>query len=227
MANSDKSGKAQSATLMAVDEIKKQIFSGELPADSNHFESELAERLGISRTPVREATLVLEAQGLLKVVPRKGVRIKAISVDDMDEVYQILTELESLAARCAAKAGYSKLELATLSTCIDQMDKALAWEDLEAWAHADEAFHSELVRLAGNRRIQDIVSNFNDTVRRVRLITLNQRPLPTQSNEDHRQLYEAIATGDSSSAHKIHRKHRQQASKMLITLLKKSGVTRW
>ena len=68
----------------------------------------------MSRTPVREATLILESQGLLEVRPRKGVRISALSADDMREIYEVLTELESLAASLAAEAHYSEEQLAKL-----------------------------------------------------------------------------------------------------------------
>ncbi|MEM7258359.1 MAG: GntR family transcriptional regulator, partial [Pseudomonadota bacterium] len=137
--------------------IKDLIFSGELTADSNHLETELAERLGMSRTPIREATIMLEAHGLLEVQPRKGVRIKAVSLQDMADIYDILTELESLSARRAAERKPGKDEMKVLLAAIDEMDTALADENREQWAEADEKFHTELVRLGGNRHIQDMV----------------------------------------------------------------------
>ena len=90
--------KPKTITTQAMEQIRQLIFDGELAAGSDHLESELAERLGMSRTPVREATLMLAQQGLLEVRPRKGVRISALSLKDMEEIYSILTELESLSA---------------------------------------------------------------------------------------------------------------------------------
>lgn len=226
MPGSSKNAKQQSATQQAVDEIKQLIFTGELVADSNHLESELATRLGMSRTPVREATLMLEAHGLLDVQPRKGVRIKAISIRDMSEIYEILTELECVAAKRAALAGLNKADLDTLHSSISDMDDALAKEDREAWAKSDEAFHTELVRLGGNRHIEDVVRNYNDQVRRARTITLHMRPMPIKSNRDHSKLYKAILKGDAELATKLHREHRQNASELLISLLNKSAIKR-
>ncbi len=226
MSVSPKNTKPPSATLAAVEQIRKLIFSGELTADSNHLESELATRLGMSRTPVREATLVLAEQGLLEVRPRKGIRINAVSVHDMAEIYEVLTELEGLAAKRAAQAGHDKSALVLLAQCIERMDSALAKENRETWALADEDFHTELVRLAGNKRIEDICSNFNDQVRRARSVTLHIRPLPVKSNEDHRALYEAILNGDARRAQTIHRKHRHEASLLQIRLLTQSGLVR-
>ncbi|MBU1307468.1 MAG: GntR family transcriptional regulator [Alphaproteobacteria bacterium] len=211
--------KQKSTTTHAVDSIRSLIFSGELAAGTDHLESELAERLGISRTPVREATLMLAQQGLLEVRPRKGVRICALSVKDMEEVYAVLTELESLAAEDAARMGYSTRELASLKSAIDSMDRAIAEQNLEDWATADDQFHHELVRLGGNSRVQAIVTMMSDQVRRARSITLHIRPLPVKSNEDHRELYEAIKRGDPLAAREIHRRHRSQARELLVGIL--------
>ncbi len=221
-----KEQKNQSSALIAKDQIKQLIFSGELLADSNYLETELADRLGMSRTPVRQATLMLEAQGLLEVQPRKGVRINSISIKDMEDIYEILTELECLAARRAAQADLKKTDLKLLLDAINAMETALASEDREAWAMADEAFHTELVRLGGNRRIESMVSNVNDQVRRARAFTLNMRPLPTKSNKDHKKLYTSILKGNAEAAHDTHRKHRKNASELLISLLKNAGMKR-
>ena len=216
--------KPKSQMHRAVQDIRALIFSGELAAGTDHLEQELAERLGMSRTPVREATLLLEAQGLLEVRARKGVRIQALSPKDMTEIYEVLTELESLAAFRAAKIGYSRKALATLATSIDAMDLALENGDRDAWARADESFHDELVALGGNSRIQSIVAMYNDQVRRARSLTLHMRPEPYQSNQDHRALYEAISKGDAKLARSIHHAHRTGAQKMLIALLMQFGL---
>lgn len=204
-----------------MDGLKQLIFSGELSAGSDHLESELAERLGMSRTPVREATLMLAGQGLLEVRPRKGVRILSLSVADMDEIYELLTELESLAARRAANAGFPNSALKKLAASIEDMEKALQKGDRETWAQADEDFHCELVRLGGNSRVISILANFNDQVRRARSMTLFIRPLPVKSNTDHRAVLEAISDGDADAAFRIHHEHRSNARKMLVELLEK------
>lgn len=218
--------KTPSQSQRAVEDIKALILSGELAAGTDHLESELAERLGMSRTPVREATLVLESHGLLEVRPRKGVRIHSLSPEDMREIYEVLTELESLAAYRTAKANYKREELSVLLDAIVAMEKSIGADDRETWARADTAFHRELIRLGGNKRIEAIVANFNDQVQRARSMTLYMRPKPEKSNEDHRLLYEAIAGGEAEKAQQIHRKHRLEAMEILIGLLEKFGFRR-
>lgn len=210
-----------SSSQRALRELRQKIFSGELSAGSDHLESELAEQLNMSRTPVREAVLMLEGQGLLELRPRKGVRILPLSPDDMAEIYDVLTELESLAAERAAMAGYDDDDLCDLASAIDDMDLAIARTDLDAWADADDRFHSELVRLGGNSRISAIVHMMSDQVRRARTTTLFMRPVPTKSNEDHRKVYHAIQKGDAEMARATHREHRRHAKTVIVDLLQR------
>ncbi|MEO0943372.1 MAG: GntR family transcriptional regulator [Pseudomonadota bacterium] len=213
--------KGPSNSQRAIRELRTRIFSGELAAGSDHLESELADLLEMSRTPVREAVLTLEAQGLLAMRPRKGVRILPLSPEDMAEIYDVLTELESHAAERAASLGYSEEDLKILAGAIDDMEAAIAASDLDGWADADERFHRELVRLAGNSRIQAIVAMMSDQVRRARTTTLFMRPLPTKSNKDHRRVYQAIRDGDEATARDVHRQHRLHAKAILVDLLSK------
>jgi len=193
---------ATSNTAIAIEKLRSLIFSGQLGAGTDHLESELAARLGMSRTPVREALLRLEAQGLLEVRPRKGVRITSLSPHDMAEVYDVLTELESLAAANAAQAGLTDVELAGLSDAVR-----------ETWAAADDAFHTELVRLGGNQRLQRIAEMMSDQVRRARLVTLYMRPEPSASNND------------PDRARMVHRTHRIAAKDTLIALLERHHLS--
>lgn len=213
--------KTLSSSQRAIQELRERIFSGELSAGSDHLESELASLLKMSRTPVREAVLTLESQGLLELRPRKGVRILPLSPDDMAEIYDVLTELEGLATEQAALAEYDEQDLALLAGAINDMDKAIAASDLDAWADADDRFHAELVRLGRNSRIETIVGMMSDQVRRARMTTLFMRPLPTKSNEDHRKVYDAIRDGDARKARDTHREHRQHAKSIIVGLLQK------
>ncbi|MEJ6389197.1 GntR family transcriptional regulator [Gymnodinialimonas ulvae] len=216
--------KSVSSTKRAIHELRARIFSGDLPAGSDHLETELAELLEMSRTPVREAILTLAGQGLLAMRPRKGVRILPLSPDDMAEIYDVLTELEALAAEQAAKARYDEDELKILTRAIDDMDAALACSDLDRWSRADEQFHHELVRLGGNTRVSAIVEMMSDQVRRARNTTLYIRPMPVKSNEDHRAVVEAIRNADAEAARCIHHRHRSDTKEILVALLRKHRV---
>lgn len=216
-------GKTKSNTQHAVEVLKNMILENRLASGSNHLEGELAALLGMSRTPIREATLILEAQGLVEVKPRHGVRIVSLSPEDMVEIYDILTELESLSASLAAEKSLPNSEFKIAEKAIKEMDIALERDDRVAWTAADDTFHAELVRLGGNNRIANIIGMYNDQVRRARLITLNLRPKPVKSNEDHRSVLDAIKRGDAQSARQLHKEHRVQAKTMIVGILQKFG----
>lgn len=214
-----------SNTTIAVAQLREMIFAGQLGAGTDHLESELADRLGMSRTPVREALLRLEAQGLVEVRPRKGARIKPLSPTDMEEIYDILTEIESLAAAKAAERDLSDQDLAPLSESINAMASALIADDREAWAAADDTFHRTLTQLSGSTRIIQIARMLADQVRRARMVTLYMRPAPIRSNEDHAQVLDAIRRGDADAARAIHRAHRLAAKEVLLDLLQRHRLS--
>lgn len=218
-ADQETRGGSLSNTQLALKTIKQLILENKLPPGSNHLESELGEMLGMSRTPVREATLILEAQGLLEVRPRHGVKISSLSANDVREIYQILTELESLAVELAAKRDIPEDDFAEVEKAIHDMEEALKTDNREAWAQADERFHRELVRLGRNSRISTMVATCNDQVQRVRILTLYMRPSPTVSNEEHRNVVDAIRNHDAARARVLHSAHREQAGKLLISIL--------
>ena len=103
-----KSDKIPSQTQRATSALREMIVNNRLPAGSSYLETELAEMLGMSRTPVREAAVVLESLGLVEVRPRRGIRILPLSSHDMEEIYEVLTELEGLAAEQAARRGLTE-----------------------------------------------------------------------------------------------------------------------
>lgn len=213
----------KSNTQTAVDALRELIFSGALPPGSNHLETDLASQLGMSRTPIHEAALMLEAQGLLAIQPRRGLHVLGLSIEDMREIYDVLTELESLAAARAAQANHPKEALTLLKESIATMERAMLREDREVWAAADEVFHTELVRLSGNRHLEDMVSRSLDQVRRARNLTLHLRPLPTGSTADHKVVVEAIARGDAETARRCHSAHRARARDTMTELLSRIG----
>jgi DNA-binding GntR family transcriptional regulator len=143
----------------------------------------------------------------------------------MVEIYDVLTALETQAVELLARRGLSDQELGQLMDAVDEMDDALADDDLTRWAAADERFHLLLVELCGNRRIATIVNTYWDQSHRVRMLTLGLRPRPTSSNNDHRAVVQAIQNGDVIAARDHHREHRVNSGRMLVELLDKYGLS--
>ena len=205
----------------AYEQIRRRILDNLWPPGHRALEQEVALALGMSRTPVREAMVRLQAEGLVEVIPRHGMHVLPVSPTDMREIYETLTALECLAAELLARRRPGDQELAPLVTATAAMDQALAADDLDAWARADETFHAELVALAGNRHLQATVMNHWDRAHRARLFSLRLRPKPVNSTREHRALVERLRAGDAEGAARENRAHRERASRELLAIFER------
>jgi DNA-binding GntR family transcriptional regulator len=205
----------------AYNALRRRILENAYPPGHRALEQALAEELGISRTPLREALIRLQKEGLVEVVPRHGMRVLPVSPSDMKQIYEILSALESMAAALAAQRRPTDAELAPLVQASRDMARSLEADDLEAWAEADERFHRHLIDLSGNRLLVETVLNFWDRAHRVRRFTLRLRPKPVHSTKEHMTLVERIRAGDAAGAHEANRLHRERASKELLGILER------
>ena len=212
---------APSLVDAAHEQIRRRILDNVWPPGHRALEQEVALALGMSRTPVREALVRLQAEGLVEVVPRHGMRVLPVSPNDMREIYEILTALECMAAEILARRRPSKAELKPLVDATDAMDRALGADDLDAWAKADELFHAQLLDLAGNRQLQATVMNHWDRAHRARMFTLRLRPKPVNSTREHRQLVERLRAGDPEGAARVNRAHRERAGAELLVIFER------
>lgn len=199
--------------------MKHMILENELRPGEFVLQEELAERLGVSRTPIREALMRLAREGLIEVRPRHGMQVLPVSTSAIREIYDVLTALEARAARIVAARGGSETVLAELDQAVRDMDAALEADDLSEWAAADDRFHRALVAASGNQRLIQMVAMVVDQAHRVRKLTLKLRPKPTSSNEAHRAVIAAIRARDPATAHTVHERHREESGNMLIALL--------
>lgn len=205
----------------AYEAVRQRILDNVYPPGHQALEQALAEELGISRTPLREAMIRLRNEGLLEIVPRHGVRVLPLSATDMKEIYETLTALESMAAELAARRRPGAAELKPLQDASRDMARALRDDDLDAWAHADECFHRTLIELCGNRLLKQTVLNFWDRAHRARMFTLRLRPKPVNSTEEHRELVERIRAGDAAGAFACTRAHRERGSRELLAIIER------
>jgi DNA-binding GntR family transcriptional regulator len=199
-------------------ELRRRILENAYPPGTQMLEGALAESLGISRTPMREALVRLQDEGLVEVVPRHGMRVSPLSAQDMREVYEILSALESMAAELAARRRPSVDALRALDAATEAMAQALEADDLAAWADADARFHRQLIELSGNTLLVQAVLRYGDRVHRARLFTLRLRPRPVASTQEHKALVERIRAGDAAGAYALNRAHRERASRELLEI---------
>lgn len=204
--------------------LKQLIMENELKVGESYLEEQLASRLNVSRTPVREAAIQLERDGFVKVRPRHGLIVLSISIQDMREIYQIRTELESLAVELIARRGLTDTEFASLIECIIKMEAALDCADMKQWASADREFHCLILHYSQNQRLEHMMAQLRDQVHRARIVTMHLRAKPTQSNSDHELLIQHLRNRDEVAAGKLHRSHLTRAGNLLINLLEENGL---
>ncbi len=204
--------------------IKARILDNQYGPRYQALEQDIANDLGMSRTPVREALIRLENEGLVTCIPRRGMRVVPLSADDMREIYQLLTGLETTAVDLLARKHPRPKDISILNDAMDQMERALEENDLPAWARADEQFHKSLLELCGNRRLADMANTVLDQAHRARWVTLTLRPIPWDSNTEHRNTYRAVLEGDWAKARKCHYDHLLRAASILLKILEEDQL---
>lgn len=216
------SGRATAAYQAIREAIRSNVF----PPGYQATEVEIARQLGMSRTPVHEAMARLQEDGLVRILPKKGIIIRSLSPTDIDEIYEVTIALEgAAAARIASFAPDQRKDVAKqLREATLAMEEALKSEDLKAWAQADEQFHETLVVSSGNRRLVRMAGTVADQLHRARIFTLNLRPLPSASSQEHLAIIAAIEAGDEEMASSAARYHRQHARDQLLPLIAKLNL---
>lgn len=215
----DSAAAARSLVDSAYRTMRQRVIDNIWPPGHRALEQELALELGMSRTPLREALIRLQNEGLVEVIPRHGMRVLPVSADDMRDIYDMLTALEPMAAELAVRRRPSEPQLKPLLVASRTMERALAAGELDAWAVADENFHRHLVALSGNQLLIDTVQNCWDRAHRARIVTLRMRPEPTHSTREHIAVVEKIRAGDARGAFETHRAHRERAARELLAIL--------
>ncbi|MBX2858212.1 MAG: GntR family transcriptional regulator [Cellvibrionaceae bacterium] len=210
---------ALSRVELAYRKLKNNILSNEYPPGYQALEPELAKTLGVSRTPVREALIRLEAEKLIELIPRRGMRVLPLVPADILEISQILTALEVMAVELLGKKKPGVDMLRPMADAVDEMDRAIENDDLDAWSDAEEKFHRLLLTLSGNKRLAMLAATVRAQAFRARKITLKLRPKSSLIAISPREVFEALRVGDWQKAKDMHYSHRMKVSETLIEVL--------
>jgi phosphonate utilization transcriptional regulator len=180
-------------------ELERRILGGELLAGAKLNEVAVAEALGVSRGPVREAFRSLEESGLVRLEKNRGVFVRQVSVEEADEIYELRAALDEFAGRRAAQnAGTA--DIRDLRTLVERMDKAAARDELDAYYHANVQFHDRLVELAGNAKLLATYRRLVNELHLYRRAALAQAGALPISTREHHDIVEKIAAGQAAAA---------------------------
>ncbi|GFN21747.1 GntR family transcriptional regulator [Thermanaeromonas sp. C210] len=200
--------------------LREAILSGQLKAGERLMEVQLAEEMGVSRTPVREAIRKLELEGLVVMVPRKGAYVAGISTKDITEVFEIRSALESLAAALACER-ITEEELEELERLLVQVAECAEKNDLETLIQVDTRFHNVLYRASRNERLAQIINNLGDQIQRFRTTSLATPGRMKEALEEHKALVEAITARDVELAQRLAQEHIENAENRLMEAMRK------
>lgn len=210
----DTLGRETTAKVVA-ERLREEIQHGTLAPGTRLRQNDVAQRFGVSTTPVREAFAQLQAEGLVRIDPHRGAVVFHPTVDDVLEFYEIREALESLAVTHAIPS--LKADTARdLDALIERMRRT---EDPRRWLKLNDRFHLRLYESAGRPRLSALIDNLRDASAPYIYMFVASRPLSERANEEHQAILDACVNGDTNAAKRAIRYHLRNASRDLTAFL--------
>jgi len=195
--------------------LENRIIQNELKPETRLVERNLSETLGVSRISIREAFRILALSGLVKIIPRKGAQVTAITRQEVEEIYTLRAYLVGLAAKLAAQK-IDPRDLKELRKVARLMAEKSSRNDLKSYFPLNLKFHRLLSRAGGNQRLHEILGNFGKQTHRFRYASLSLPGRMKKSCAYHQKLIKAIEARDQKAAEKIARTIIEEAGKALM-----------
>ena len=207
-----------------VDSIKEAIATGEMKAGEKICETKLAEDLGISRTPLREAIQTLEAEGFLKVVPRKGAVVSSFSSKDIEDIYEIKASLEGLAARLAAK-NLTDQEIGRLEEVNNQLRAIVPGDErsVSRFFRIHNQFHDIFLKASHNERLYQLNCQLMGPFKRFRLSSLAIPGRFEEAVSTHDEIIKVFKARDAVQAEALVMKNVLDGGRALLKKLESEG----
>jgi phosphonate utilization transcriptional regulator len=197
---------SSSLPMLMQEEIERLIMTGELPVGSRINESELSQRFNTSRGPIREALRALEEAGLVRNEKNRGVFVREIAFEEADEIYELREALEEIIGRRVTRAmsadGFKRLR-----AMINAMKAAAKAQDLEQYAQLNLQFHEILLETAGSQKLTETYTRLIKELSLFRMRALDDGGGLRVSVDEHRNIVDAIASGDPERAGRVMRQH--------------------
>lgn len=199
---------------IVLERLRKAIMGGGFQSGDRLIETTIAEGMGVSRTPVREAFRQLEIEGLAENIPRKGTIVKGISKGDILEIYEIREVLEGLAFRLAC-SNISDAQVLELKEKTSKMEQCINGNDIKEYWRLHSEFHESILYCSNNQRLIDQMKQIYEYLSKLRNFTLVMNKRRNVAMEEHKALIEAFGKKDEILAEQIGREHTLNAKKFL------------
>jgi DNA-binding GntR family transcriptional regulator len=199
--------------------LREAIIVGELKPGERLMEVQLAEKMGVSRTPVREAIRKLELEGLVTMIPRKGAHVSGLSTKDIMDVLEVRSSLDGLATSLAA-IRMTDDELKSLQSVNAQFSNYTEKGNLQGSIKKDVEFHEIIYKASRNEKLLQIVNNLREQVHRFRVIYLKDYVSPKELIKEHLEIVDAIKNRDELLSQKTAQNHIQKQEEAILKAIK-------
>ena len=199
--------------------LRQAILTGDLKPGERLMEIHLANRLGVSRTPIREASRKLELEGLVIMIPRRGAEVAQITEKSMNDVLEVRRSMDALCIELACER-ISDEEVVALKKACDEFEQAVETGDIKVIAQADVALHDIIVRATRNMRLVQLINNLSEQMYRYRFEYIKDSSQHARLVEEHRMIYDSIVRKDKETASKVAKLHIDNQKKSIIDQLR-------
>jgi len=203
---------------IAYEVLKKAIITGEIPAGERIVETDYADRLHISRTPLREALRKLERDGLVEYVMRRGVIVHAFTTDDVEQIYTIRNCLELLTLPDIIEKATPE-DIAHLREMLAKMDELNEKNDVEALSPVARDFHTAITAISGKNRILRVIEGQDEYIRRFSAMAIKQEDRRNEANEEHHRLVDLIEQKDLPAFEALMKQHIERSKECCLAAL--------
>lgn len=203
---------------IAYEVLKKAIITGEIPAGERIVETEYAERLHISRTPLREALRKLERDGLVEYVMRRGVVVHAFTTEDVEQIYTIRNALEMLTLPDIIQNATAE-DIAALREKLAVMDRYQAVDDVESLSPLARDFHTCLTEISGKKRILRVIEGQDEYIRRFSAMAIQQEDRRVTAHQEHHKLVDYVEARDLENFEKLMKAHIERSMENCLAAL--------
>ncbi|MBP3475980.1 MAG: GntR family transcriptional regulator [Lachnospiraceae bacterium] len=199
--------------------LRKAILTGELKPGERLMEIHLANQLGVSRTPIREAIRKLELEGLVTMIPRRGAEVAQITEKSLKDVLEVRRALDALCVELACDR-ISADETEQLKKACDEFERATRSKDVTTIAAADVALHDIIVQATRNRRLIQLINNLSEQMYRYRFEYIKDESRHDNLVDEHRMIYESILHKDKQKAAEASKLHIDNQEKSIISQIR-------
>ena len=195
--------------------LRQAILTGELKPGERLMEIHLANKLGVSRTPIREAIHKLELEGLVIMIPRRGAEVAQITEKSMSDVLEVRRAVDALCVELACDR-ISDEELEALKKACDNFEEAVKTKDVKVIAQADVELHDIIVRATRNQRLVQLINNLSEQMYRYRFEYIKDFSQHDKVIEEHRKIYESMRDKNAEAATEAAKTHIDNQKKAII-----------